>query len=377
MKKILLALTLFASTGFAALTEVDKSLYTEKNLLPNPGFENGKNTWLSSNATLTATAVAADVLDGAASGSILISTNGGYARSKTVAVPTSLYSALCEAHVLLKGGDALTTLEVYDRDNTLLGSQTLTANVTPTFVTALFTCPTAAAVAGDADKGFIYTQIKQTSAGTHTIVYTDNWYLGRRVVATIGDGTVTRAKLDAPLNLAAPKVMFYSRNISQAETYTRTGTLVTVTTAGAPANGTRVYLDFTTGTAVDGMYTTTYVSPTSYTLNTVASGSTSGAVTRKITELASVGVASFAFASSPANNTIQLVYTTPFTSANYFISAMAGNTTGEGSANYPNVALAPGGGNYPSTTGLGLVANLDNTTTTEVSRFHVVIFGEQ
>lgn len=180
MKKILfLALALIASNGNAALNEVDKSLYSERNLLINPGFENGKNSWLSSSATLTATTTAANVLYGTASGSILISTNGGYVRSKTVAVPTALYGQACEARVLFKGGDALTTLEVYNRDNTLLGSLALTAQADAGYQSVFFMCPTAAQVAGDADTGFLYTQIKQTSAGTHTVLYSDSWYMGQ------------------------------------------------------------------------------------------------------------------------------------------------------------------------------------------------------
>jgi len=220
MKKILfLALALIASNGNAALNEVDKSLYSERNLLINPGFENGKNSWLSSSATLTATTTAANVLYGTASGSILISSNGGYVRSKTVAVPTALYGQACEARVLYKGGDALTTLEVYNRDNTLLGSLALTAQTNPGYQSVFFMCPTLAQVTGDADTGFLYTQIKQTSAGTHTVLYSDSWYMGQ--LLNLGEATLPdlfSAKISSTGVVSSENNDFFNGNCSVAST---------------------------------------------------------------------------------------------------------------------------------------------------------------
>lgn len=183
-----LLLTLLTFNAFAALTEVDKAIYTERNILKNPGFENGRNSWNVSSATNNAVTTAANVLYGTASGSVLISTNGGYVRSGTYTLPTALYGQACEARVLYKGGDALTTLEVYNRDNELQGSQVLVANADAGYKSVFFRCPTATQVAGDADKGALYVQIKQTSAGTHTIMYTDNWYLG--TLLNLGDTTL-------------------------------------------------------------------------------------------------------------------------------------------------------------------------------------------
>jgi len=219
MKKILLGLLLLTSTAFAALTEVDKSIYSERNLIINPGFENGKNSWLSSSATLTATTTAANVLYGAASGSILISTNGGYVRTKTVAVPTALYGQACEARVLYKGGDALTTFEVYNRDNELLGSLALKALSAPGYESVFFPCPTAAQVSGDADDGFIYAQIKQTSAGTHTVMYTDSWYMGG--LSMLGETTlpdVFSAKISSTGIVSLENTDLFNGNCSVAST---------------------------------------------------------------------------------------------------------------------------------------------------------------
>lgn len=188
MKKFLFSLLLLTTTAFGALTEVDKSIYSERNLLPNPGFESGKSGWVTSDTTFSATTTTANVLHGKASGSILITSNGGYIRSRTIAVPVGMYGQACEVNVLYKGGDALATLEVYNRDNELLGSQVLRANTDPGLVSAYFTCPSAAQVAADADDGFIYTQIKQTTAGTHAVLYADDWYVGR--LKGLGEATL-------------------------------------------------------------------------------------------------------------------------------------------------------------------------------------------
>lgn len=66
-------------------------------------------------------------------------------------------------------------------------------------------------------------------------------------------------------------------------TYTRTGTLVTVTmTAHGMTTGQLAFLDFTTGTATDGSYTVTVVDANTFTVTDTVSGATSGNVTRLI-----------------------------------------------------------------------------------------------
>ena len=63
-------------------------------------------------------------------------------------------------------------------------------------------------------------------------------------------------------------------------TYSRSGTLVTVTaTAHGMANGDLIDLDFTSGTAADGVYTVANVTTNTFTVTTAASGTTSGNVT--------------------------------------------------------------------------------------------------
>jgi len=69
-------------------------------------------------------------------------------------------------------------------------------------------------------------------------------------------------------------------------TYSRTGTLVTVTMAAHTlTTGDHAVLDFTTGTATDGGYTVTVVDANTFTVTDTASGATSGDVTRTASSL--------------------------------------------------------------------------------------------
>ena len=76
-------------------------------------------------------------------------------------------------------------------------------------------------------------------------------------------------------------------------TYSRTGTLVTVTmTAHGMTTGQVVNLDFTTGTATDGTYTVTVTGVNEFTVTDASSGATSGNVTRQIFIRSSFNVSS-------------------------------------------------------------------------------------
>lgn len=71
----------------------------------------------------------------------------------------------------------------------------------------------------------------------------------------------------------------YTPVTSFTGTYSRAGTTVTVTkTAHGLVVGDQVYLNFTSGTAVDGSYTVVTAAANTFTVTTAASGSTSGNV---------------------------------------------------------------------------------------------------
>jgi hypothetical protein len=101
-------------------------------------------------------------------------------------------------------------------------------------------------------------------------------------------------------------------------TYSRTGTLVTVTLTGhGMATGQSANLDFTSGTATDGTYTVTVVDANTFTVNDSVSGATSGNVTRRFFIRASLNVGSIT-RNSTGNFTI--TFSAPFADANYAVS---------------------------------------------------------
>lgn len=87
-------------------------------------------------------------------------------------------------------------------------------------------------------------------------------------------GSRTRLKgaiLSANAAAAARNVLFMDNN-PQAGTYSITSTTLTVTVANSLVAGDRVFLDFTSGTAVDGAYTVLTANATTFTVTTAASG---------------------------------------------------------------------------------------------------------
>ena len=87
-------------------------------------------------------------------------------------------------------------------------------------------------------------------------------------------GSRTRLKgavLSANAAAAARNALFMD-NDPQAGTYSITTTTLTVTVANTLAAGDRVFLDFTSGTAVDGAYTVLTANATTFTVTTAASG---------------------------------------------------------------------------------------------------------
>ena len=98
-------------------------------------------------------------------------------------------------------------------------------------------------------------------------------------------GSRTRLKgaiLSANAAAAARNVLFME-NDPQAGTYSIASTTLTVTVANTLVAGDRVFLDFTSGNAVDGAYTVLTANATTFTVTTAASGT--GNVTAYLTVL--------------------------------------------------------------------------------------------
>ena len=106
-----------------------------------------------------------------------------------------------------------------------------------------------------------------------------------RSTSGVAYGSRTRLKgviLSANAAAAARNVLFMD-NAPQAGTYSITTTTMTVTVANSLVAGDKVFLDFTTGTTVDGAYTVLTANATTFTVTTAASGT--GNVTAYLTVL--------------------------------------------------------------------------------------------
>jgi hypothetical protein len=86
---------------------------------------------------------------------------------------------------------------------------------------------------------------------------------------------------------------FNGQSTQKTGTYSRTGNTITVSiTSHGLTTGNEVGLDFTSGTATDGVYIVTVINANSYTITDVVSGSTSGNVTQDTMIRASGNVSS-------------------------------------------------------------------------------------
>lgn len=147
-------------------------------------------------------------------------------------------------------------------------------------------------------------------------------------------------------------------------TYSRTGTLVTVTmTSHGMTTGMIASLDFTTGTATDGSYTVTVVDANTFTVVDSASGTTSGNVTRSVFIKASLNVSSV---TDNGTGDYTINFATALADTNY---AVGGNvlthTSGAVQGNWVIHGTGSAGATTPtlkSTTQLRILAGLPNST---------------
>jgi hypothetical protein len=96
-------------------------------------------------------------------------------------------------------------------------------------------------------------------------------HLGASGVA-YGSRTRLKGAIISANAAAAQRNVLFMENDPQAGTYSITSTTLTVTVANNLVAGDRVFLDFTSGTAVDGSYTVLTANATTFTVTTAASG---------------------------------------------------------------------------------------------------------
>ncbi|CAB4157294.1 Collagen triple helix repeat [uncultured Caudovirales phage] len=120
-----------------------------------------------------------------------------------------------------------------------------------------------------------------------------------------------------------------SNTANLSGTYSRTSpstTLTVTATAHGLITGNAVYLDFTSGTAVDGVYTATVTSVNTFTVTTVASTTTSGNVTIVRKAIRASGNVSSIADNGTADYTVNFAVAMP--DVNYAVSGMSQLTAG-------------------------------------------------
>ena len=142
----------------------------------------------------------------------------------------------------------------------------------------------------DPERNLVIWNYGNVSGGRSLLIYnfeTQKWCEADTDVdylSTLATPGATLDGLDAAYNVTAGAFVatkqYTIRSLgTKTGTYSRAGTTVTVTiTAHGFSNGNVLAIDFTSGTALDGNYTITVTDANTFTLTTVASGSTSGNV---------------------------------------------------------------------------------------------------
>jgi len=133
LKKFILGLLLATGIASAALVETDRALVDHvKNILDNPGFENGKARWTASGGTFTVSStgkafgVAGALFDASSASQTLTST--------AVAIPEGLKSknAVVSCAIKTVSGSATHKLQAYDGTNVV--AESVIASSTTTFL---------------------------------------------------------------------------------------------------------------------------------------------------------------------------------------------------------------------------------------------------
>lgn len=150
MRYLFCLAAIFSFSSYATLNNVEKAQMLEKNILFNPGFENGKQAWTTSYGGSGAFSIAT-------SGSNLL-TGGGSAYwdaaadtqiflNAGVAVSNGLKSrnGVVACKILTPSGTATHTLEAYDGSN-ILGSVTIVSSTVPTYNYTNFIFPSSGSV---------------------------------------------------------------------------------------------------------------------------------------------------------------------------------------------------------------------------------------
>lgn len=197
MIKLLASLLLFPVVVLAGFTEPDRALIGNRNLLTNPGFENGKAGWSASAGTFTINTSAANIGSGNAAGSWATGASSRTLSSTAVTIPAGSFAKSGVASCNIKGSTAAHTISVYDGSATL-ASTTVTLGSTYVRTSINFVMPSSGTVA-----------VRITSASSETI-YVDDCYLG--LANGFNVSQTNQAVLFGTLNYAQTSNCLWTRN---------------------------------------------------------------------------------------------------------------------------------------------------------------------
>lgn len=170
--KYLITLFYLLSTlpAHAALNEVDKAFIATQNILKNPGFENGKQSWTGTDMTdVAVVSSGSNLLTGL--GSVTWNSDGAAQnfRSVAVAIPKGLYgrNGVAACVIQTPSGTATHTLGAYDGSVSLV-STAVTSSTIPTRNSANFIFPSS----GNIQLEFL------SVAADEPLIAIDDCYLG-------------------------------------------------------------------------------------------------------------------------------------------------------------------------------------------------------
>lgn len=146
MMKLILAL-LFSMPATATLNDVDFAYIRAKNILKNPGFENGKQSWTASGGAFSIASSGSDLLTGKVSVTWNATASTQTLTSAAITIPNGLkgVNGLAACKIMVASGTAVHTLEAYD-GSSVLGAVTVTSSTTPTYTYSNFIFPSSGTI---------------------------------------------------------------------------------------------------------------------------------------------------------------------------------------------------------------------------------------
>lgn len=136
--------------AYATLNDVDKAMVWPKNILKNPGMENGKQSWTASGGAFSianASTYATFLLTGQVSSLWDASASTQTFSSAAITIPNGLKgkNGVVACKTIVPSGTATHTIEAYDGTN-ILGAVTITSSTSPVYQFSNFIFPSSGTI---------------------------------------------------------------------------------------------------------------------------------------------------------------------------------------------------------------------------------------